>query len=425
VILSDPSLAIRFRDYGIMLPIAPNRAERVLEFLEKHFFPGTRGNTLPYPGPVFTITGAIQYLEAAGLGAGIPEPEGEQAAVISRQDLERVHHRDFIAALYGNPGGNHRKNSAADAGEAGTPGAHTVQGPLERELLRAYELLDPQGRPHRYEPEKAVKPLAELFKLLLAQTAGTYLACRLALSPGPGFCYYLGGGMHHARYESGSGFCLINDVSIAAVKILRDPPELLGKKNPVRLIWIIDLDAHKGDGTAELIRMVHEQGGAGAGNRESCKPRILTLSIHMARGWPLDEETLTGAVPGRAPLAPSDVDIGIARGEEAEYIPRLKEGIGRLERISAERRGQNPDLILVVDGADPYEHDGLPSSALLKLTLNQCLRRDRLVYRYAVDRGIPSAWIQAGGYGERAWEPAGHFLRSLRQAGSGEGPADF
>ncbi|MDR2314219.1 MAG: hypothetical protein LBE02_06765 [Spirochaetaceae bacterium] len=407
MILSDPSLTIRFRDYGIMLPIAPNRAERVLEFLETNFFPGTRGNTLPYPGPVFTIAGAIGYLEAAGLRVRIPKPEGEGTAVISRQDLERVHHRDFIAGLYGSPPEYQRKNLPADPADA------AARGPLERELLWAYELLDSRGRPHRYEPAKALKPLAELFKLILAQTAGTYLACRLALAPGPGFCYYLGGGMHHARYESGSGFCLINDVAVAAVKILEDPPELLGKKEPVRLIWIIDLDAHKGDGTAELIRMAREQ-EAGAGNTESPRARILTLSIHMARGWPLDEETLAGAVPGRAPLAPSDLDIGIAAGEEAEYIPRLREGIGRLEHISAAPGGRNPDLILVVDGADPYKHDGLPSSGLLKLTLDQCLRRDLLVYRYAADRGIPSAWIQAGGYGERAWEPTGHFLRSLR-----------
>jgi acetoin utilization deacetylase AcuC-like enzyme len=395
MILSDPSLAIRVRDYGIMLPIAPDRAERVLESLENNFYPGTRGSTLPYPGPVFTLDGAVKYLNTAGLAAEDP--------VISRKDLERVHHGDFIATLYGNPG--------ESAGTENSPS-------LEKELLRAYELLDPQGKPHRYDPAGALKPLTELFHLLLAQAAGTYLACRLALAPGPGFCYYLGGGMHHARHESGTGFCLINDVAIAAAKILADPPERLGKKEPVRLIWIIDMDAHKGDGTAELIRLAREKYDAGPGKEAAParRPRILTLSIHMAQGWPLDKETLAGAVPGRAPLVPSDVDIGIAAGEEAEYSPRLREGISQLEGLSAKLRGfpQDPDFILVVDGADPYEHDGLPSSALLKLTLEQCLQRDLLVYHYAIERGIPSAWIQAGGYGERAWEPSACFLKELR-----------
>jgi acetoin utilization deacetylase AcuC-like enzyme len=75
---------------------------------------------------------------------------------------------------------------------------------------------------------------------------------------------------------------------------------------------------------------------------------------------------------------------------------------------------EKPDLVLVVDGADPYEHDELPSSALLRLSLEQCLERDNFIYRYVIDRNIPSAWIQAGGYGERAWEPSAHFLKSIR-----------
>ncbi|MDR0568952.1 MAG: histone deacetylase, partial [Spirochaetaceae bacterium] len=73
-----------------------------------------------------------------------------------------------------------------------------------------------------------------------------------------------------------------------------------------------------------------------------------------------------------------------------------------------------PDLVIVVDGADPYEHDGLPSSGLLRLSLAQCIERDRLVFRYLRDRRIPAVWIMAGGYGERAWEPPAHFLASLR-----------
>jgi acetoin utilization deacetylase AcuC-like enzyme len=135
----------------------------------------------------------------------------------------------------------------------------------------------------------------------------------------------------------------------------------------------------------------------------------------MARGWPLDAESLAKAEPGRAPLVPSDVDIGIDSGEEAEYGPRLEQGIAELERLSAASgHGAKPDLILVVDGADPYEHDGLASSGLLKLSLDQCVSRDMLVYRYAAERGIPSAWIEAGGYGEQAWEPPAHFLRGIR-----------
>jgi acetoin utilization deacetylase AcuC-like enzyme len=400
MILYDPALTMRFIDYGIMLPIAPDRAERVLEFLGKDFYPGARGKTMPYPGPVFGIADALGYLGESAADVSYP------ATVITRSDLERLHSREFIGPLFG---------------EGASPNA------LEAALLHTYELIDSQGKPHRYEPGRAKKPLTDLFNLILAQTAGSYLACRLALAAGPGFCYYLGGGMHHARYDAGSGFCLVNDVAIAATKILADGSKTEASK-PARLIWIVDLDAHKGDGTAELIRFARQRGeladpanaaaeNAGSGDTAGTgAPCILTLSVHMARGWPLDEESLVAAQDGRAPLAASDIDIGIDSGEEAEYTPRLKAGIEELERMSAVLRGApaKPDLILVVDGADPYEYDGLASSGLLKLSLEQCLERDNFVYRYAMDRNIPSAWIQAGGYGERAWEPSAYFLQGIR-----------
>jgi hypothetical protein len=136
----------------------------------------------------------------------------------------------------------------------------------------------------------------------------------------------------------------------------------------------------------------------------------------MAHGWPLDEESLAQAREGRAPLLPSDIDIGIDSGEEETYCPRLAEGLEALEALDS-----RPDLALVVDGADPYEHDGLPSSALLKLSLDQCVERDMLAYRFFADRGIPSAWISSGGYGERAWEPPAAFLRNIREE-SANGP---
>jgi acetoin utilization deacetylase AcuC-like enzyme len=365
MVLSDPLLNMAFQDYGVMLPIAPDRASRVLEFLGPGIGAMDRGGpTGGFPGPVLNMTGALHVL-------GMTEP------VIKRRDLERIHQGEFVAALYGD-------------GEA--PGREERRAAV---LLNAYELIDEQGRPHRYEPERAIKPLGALFDTILSQVEGTYLACRLALKdPADPFCYYLGGGMHHARYDSGSGFCVVNDIMVSAGKILAD--------GLARLVWVIDVDAHKGDGTAELVYMARMKGNLGG----STGMDILTLSVHMARGWPLDEESLARARPGRAPLVSSDIDIAVESGEEAAYAPRLEQGLVKLEA----RSGAKPDLAIVVDGADPYEHDGLPSSALLALTLKQCLERDRLIYNFLRERSIPSAWIMAGGYGERAWEPAAYFL---------------
>jgi acetoin utilization deacetylase AcuC-like enzyme len=406
MILHDPVLDMAFRDYGIMLPIAPDRAGRVVEFLG-----GGTGRALPFPGPILDIRGALDILgEAPGKPLINRAPGGP--AVLDRRDLERVHQRDFIAALYGE--------------KPGAPQSPLLRGPdagngLEAALLNTYELIDSQGRPHRYEPERAVQPLSALFDTILAQAGGTYLACRLALATirdgepagasAPGFCYYLGGGMHHARYDSGSGFCLVNDVVIAARKIQAE--------DRARRIWVVDVDAHKGDGTAELVSFARARGeldGAG-GNTGGC-PVILTLSVHMASGWPLDAENLNAVknTPagggGRAPLLPSDLDTGIEAGEEDTYIPRLDAGLRKLEELSG-----RPDLVIVVDGADPYEHDGLPSSGLLRLSLDQCLERDRLIYAFLRDRNLPSAWIMAGGYGDRAWEPPAWFLRELMTHG--------
>ncbi|MDR2632973.1 MAG: histone deacetylase [Treponema sp.] len=365
MILYDPDLIQAYTDYGIMLPISPARAPRIIDFLDHS------GVLASEPlKPLFDSPTARRFL-------GDPTP-------LHREDLERVHQKEFITTLY-------------QEGPEGSQG-------LLKALLNTYELIDRRGRPHRYEPDRAVKPLLELFHLTLAQVEGTYLACRLALEkdPKPGFCYYLGGGMHHARYDQGAGFCLINDIMIAARK--------LQYENRVQRIWVVDLDAHKGCGTAELVYFSRIRGDLG-GNTGL---EIANLSIHMAKGWPLDGETLHAAPQGRAPWIQGDVEICIEAGAEDTYISELQRGLALLEKGS---QNLHPDLVIVVDGSDPYEHDELPSSSLLKLSLDGCIERDRLVYQYLREQGIPSAWIIAGGYGERAWEPNAYFLRTLQGGG--------
>jgi acetoin utilization deacetylase AcuC-like enzyme len=241
--------------------------------------------------------------------------------------------------------------------------------------------------------------LTDLFATILAQVAGTYEAGLIALEKG--FCFFLGGGMHHARRDGGAGFCPLNDSMIAVAK--------LRAEKRVRTAWIIDVDAHKGDGTAEIALD---------------DPDTLTLSIHMASGWPLDPASLDDARrdsrsdPYRfAPLAPSDVEIPVARGEDALYLDKLAAGLAKLEALSA---GRLPDIAIVVDGADPYVHDGLESSADLALSLDQCVERDELVLGFLRARKIPSAWIMSGGYGERAWEPPAAFLSKIKTMMAGQ-----
>jgi acetoin utilization deacetylase AcuC-like enzyme len=64
----------------------------------------------------------------------------------------------------------------------------------------------------------------------------------------------------------------------------------------------------------------------------------------------------------------------------------------------------------VVSGADPYEHDELPSTRLLRLSKRQMMERDILIYSFLKSRGIPAAYLMSGGYGEKIWEVYYQFL---------------
>jgi acetoin utilization deacetylase AcuC-like enzyme len=179
----------------------------------------------------------------------------------------------------------------------------------------------------------------------------------------------------------------------------------LQHEGQIRTAWVIDVDAHKGDGTAALTRG---------------DDTITTLSIHMARGWPLDGNPVLPDGRPNPSFIPSDIDIPIATGEENSYNAALLEGLYRLDA------GRRPDLAVVISGADPYEKDELPSTQELCLNLDQMVERDRLVYRFLQDRRIPHAGLMAGGYGASAWEVYSRYLTwALLDRVGGDGrPAD-
>ena len=176
MIIFDDTIVSVFSDYGIMLPIEASRARKIVANLGD----GIASRRGRFPGPVLDIEQTLSVL-------------GKTDGVINRSDIERVHSAAYVNALFSdNPNG------------------------LLRELLNAYELIGVDGKPNRYEPDKAVKPLSALFDKILGQCAGSYLACAAALTTERHFCYFLAGGNHHARYDTGAGFCLINEIIIAA-----------------------------------------------------------------------------------------------------------------------------------------------------------------------------------------------------------------
>lgn len=271
---------------------------------------------------------------------------------ITDEILELAHNKDFIKLIRNNP----------------------------REVaVMAYELIDSEGNYNRYDPTEQCKGFEELIQTGLSQVAGTIEMSLHALEHN--FAYLLAGGHHHAMTFGARGFCMINDIIIAARYIQKQ----LGCKT----IWIIDTDAHKGDGTAEIAKD---------------DPTLCTLSIHMADGWPLDE----GAVD--APwFIPSDLDIPIKQKDQRHYVDQLRAGL-----FEFDTKFPKPDLAIVVQGSDPYEKDSLESASLLKLTKNEMLQRDLFVYNFLKEREIPQAYVMSGGYGPYAHEPYIHFIDAIK-----------
>jgi acetoin utilization deacetylase AcuC-like enzyme len=329
MILYDASHPMSFYDFGIQIPIFESKAQTLFRHL----------------------------MENRDLAAQVQRWHVDAIQErVEREDLLRVHTPEYVDRLSGSG--------------------------LEEEILRTYELIDAEGRYRRYDPGQAKQPLSILYSRILERVAGSCQCCRLALQHG--FCFSFGGGMHHAQADRGAGFCLVNDILVAVRK--------LQAEGLLQRTWIIDVDAHKGDGTAAITRD---------------DPSITTLSLHMANGWPLDGEERDALGRQNPSFIPSSIDVPIACGEEGEYLPRLRQALERLASFPS------PDLAVVVSGADPYEHDELESAKKLRLSLEQLLERDLTISRFLEERSLPAAYLMAGGYGRQAWRVYAQFLERV------------
>ncbi|WP_076068368.1 histone deacetylase [Sphingomonas montana] len=187
----------------------------------------------------------------------------------------------------------------------------------------------------------------------LLSPGGTWLAAKLAMTHG--YAANAAGGSHHALYDTGAGYCVFNDLVIAANR-------LIAERDADRIL-ILDLDVHQGDGTAALT----------AGRDD-----IFTLSIHAAKNFPVRK-------------AVSSLDIALPDGvDDAAYLAILDEHLPRVID------GFAPDLILYQAGVDPHRDDRLGRLALSDEGL---AARERYVMRAAMARGLPVASTMGGGYG--------------------------
>ena len=164
----------------------------------------------------------------------------------------------------------------------------------------------------------------------------------------------LAGGTHHAFRDRGEGYCVFNDVAVAAAVLLRD--------GAIARAAVVDCDVHQGNGTAAIFRD---------------EPAVFTFSLHGARNFPFRKEA-------------SDLDVTFEDGVgDDEYLAALD------AHLPAVLDAHRPDVVFYLAGADPYDGDRL---GRLKLTIAGLRARDRVVFGACRDRGLPVVVAMSGGY---------------------------
>lgn len=181
---------------------------------------------------------------------------------------------------------------------------------------------------------------------------GTVQAALFALENGVGM--NIAGGTHHAFTDRGEGFCLLNDIAIAANYLLN--------YTEIRKVLVVDLDVHQGNGTAQIFEQ---------------EPRVFTFSMHCGHNYPFHKEN-------------SDLDLPLAEGTDDKTYLRLLQEV--LPRLLDE---QQPDYVFFQSGVDVLATDKLGK---LGMTVNGCKERDRTVLELCRKNKLPVAVSMGGGY---------------------------
>ena len=180
----------------------------------------------------------------------------------------------------------------------------------------------------------------------------TIAAARAALDDG--VAANLAGGTHHSFADRGEGFCVFNDVAVAARVLQRD--------RDARRIAIVDLDVHQGNGTAAIFA-----------NDAS----VFTFSMHGEKNFPFRKEV-------------SDLDVALPDGTaDEQYLDLLR------RHLADVLNEHEPDFVFYLAGADPFEGDRL---GRLKMTIDGLRERDAIVFAQCQRRGLPVAVSMSGGY---------------------------
>tara|TARA_B100000674_G_scaffold76374_1_gene53105 strand:- start:232 stop:1125 length:894 start_codon:yes stop_codon:yes gene_type:complete len=195
-------------------------------------------------------------------------------------------------------------------------------------------------------------PLSDsVIRRSLLATGGTVLASKLAINYG--LACNTAGGSHHANFEGGAGYCVFNDVAVAAHYLLERG--LAGR------ILIVDLDVHQGNGNSDIFKD---------------NKNVFTFSMHSRSNYP-------------AKKSKSDLDVELDDNtEDAEYIKLLKFCLNQLNQ-------ENFDYVFYIAGVDIHFNDHLGK---LKISDEGVRKRDEIVTENFFSKGIPLCGVLGGGY---------------------------
>jgi acetoin utilization deacetylase AcuC-like enzyme len=216
---------------------------------------------------------------------------------------------------------------------------------------------------------------AEVVDRSRAAVAGTALAARLAIRHG--VAVNLAGGSHHAFADRGAGYCVFNDVAVAARDLL--------DRGIVSQVLVVDLDVHQGDGTAAICA---DDAG------------VFTFSMHGAGNFPVTKQR-------------SDLDLELPDGTgDTVYLERLERA---LRPLLARLR---PDLVFYNAGVDPHVGDRL---GRLCLSTEGLRRRDHLVFQACHQAEAAVVGVLGGGYCEELDELVALHGLMVEAAGAAAG----
>ena len=185
----------------------------------------------------------------------------------------------------------------------------------------------------------------------LVATGGTVLASKLAIKYG--LACNTAGGSHHANFDGGAGYCVFNDVAVAAQYLL--DRGLAGR------ILIVDLDVHQGNGNSEIFKD---------------NKNVFTFSMHSKSNYPAKKSS-------------SDLDVELDDNmEDKEYLKILNFYLNQLNQ-------ENFDYVFYIAGVDIHFNDRLGK---LKISDKGIRERDEIVTKNFFSKSIPLCGVLGGGY---------------------------